>query len=51
MKTFNILVAITFAIMFFAVFGAFFDVLTAQEACIVLAVLGLPLTVANKILA
>ncbi len=51
MKAFNILLAMILAIMFFVVFGAFFDVITSKEAVLVLAVLGLPLTVANKILA
>lgn len=50
MKAFNILLAMILAIMFFVVFGAFFDVITSKEAVLV-AVLGLPLTVANKILA
>ena len=38
-------------VMFFAVFGAFFDVITPMEAVAVLAVLGIPLTICNKLLA
>lgn len=36
-------------VIFFAVIGAFFDVITNQEAVVVLAVSGVPLTILNKL--
>jgi hypothetical protein len=49
MKTLNSIGIIMFAVMFFAVFGAFFDVISAKEAVMVLAVSGLPLTALSKL--
>lgn len=51
MKAIDILIAVILAVMSFCVFGAFFDVITSQEAVMVLVVFGVPLTVLNKLLA
>jgi hypothetical protein len=51
MKAKDIALTVALAAMGFSVLGAFFDVVTANEAVLVLAVIGLPLTVANQLLA
>jgi hypothetical protein len=51
MKAKDIALTVALAAMGFSVLGAFFDVITAKEAVMLLAAVGLPLTVANKLLA
>lgn len=51
MKAKDIALTVALAAMGFSVLGAFFDVVSAKEAVMILAVVGLPLTVANKLLA
>lgn len=51
MKAIDFLTALILAVMCFSVLGAFFDVVTSKEAVMVLVAFGLPLTVANKLLA
>jgi hypothetical protein len=49
MKAINFILILMCSAMFFAVFGAFFDVITANEAVLVLAVFGIPLTALRKL--
>jgi hypothetical protein len=49
MKAKDIALTVALAAMGFSVLGAFFDVVTAKEAVMVLAVFGVPLTVLNKL--
>ena len=48
MKILDLLAMLICFIIFFAVFGAFFDVITAKEAVMVLAVGSIPLTMLKK---
>lgn len=49
MKAKDIALTVALAAMGFSVLGAFFDVVSAKEAVLVLAAVGLPLTVLNKL--
>lgn len=49
MKAIDFLTALILAVMCFSVLGAFFDVVTAKEAVLVLVAFGLPLTALSKI--
>ena len=45
----DLLTAAILAVIFIAVFGAFFDVISSKEAVVVLVAFGLPLTALNKL--
>jgi|GEM_PF-5547957 len=48
MKALQMVAVIICAAIFFAIFGAFFDVISSKEAIAVLVVFGLPLTLLDK---
>lgn len=49
MKALTVISFLMCSAIFFAVFGAFFDLITSKEAVMVLVACGLPLTALSKI--